>query len=501
MPDQLLIVTPEKGLGESICRTLEDGGDYRAALAASPQEALALARQVRFSLAVLDVNLSESDRAELGQALQEASPGLRLMVTPGAKGDHVLAASFPLADLLKQIERLMRPTALPWLQDVNRAAQHLTRLSLEVSALAALITRSGSLWAYAGQLPQAAAEELSRVALSGPPRHGAAESSDLARFIRLEATGGEYMLYTTPLDDDMILALTFEAEMPFSQIRAQAGQLARALAAPPKAPGANQPTLPPAPQSVPPQPASSSPAPGGPPSRHPDKPPSGAPSPREIRAALQKLFASLDTSRDAARNRAAVPAEPDPIESGMDEHWPDLDMIEKIFTPSDGAVESAPILAEPLEDDVLFQPVPLPDSAEGQITGLPGGPAACYSLHYACLLVPRLPHHHLAGALKPELAAWMRELCRAFEWRLEHLSIRPDYLLWICSAEPETSPGYLIRLIRRHTSQRIFSEFPHLALKNPSGDFWAPGYLVIATAQPPPAAVVRDFLAAIRSGQ
>jgi len=41
---------------------------------------------------------------------------------------------------------------LPWLSDENKAAQHLTRITLESSAQAALITRKNQMWAYAGGL-------------------------------------------------------------------------------------------------------------------------------------------------------------------------------------------------------------------------------------------------------------------------------------------------------------------------------------------------------------
>ena len=49
---------------------------------------------------------------------------------------------------------------LPWLTDVNTAAQHLTRLTLESSSQAALIVRNNEVWAYAGELVQAAAQEV-----------------------------------------------------------------------------------------------------------------------------------------------------------------------------------------------------------------------------------------------------------------------------------------------------------------------------------------------------
>ena len=74
---------------------------------------------------------------------------------------------------------------LPWLQDVTKAAQHLTRLTLESSAQAALITRGEHLWAYAGQLSQNAAKEL---AVTVTRHWDGQKGSDLLRFVRLEAT-------------------------------------------------------------------------------------------------------------------------------------------------------------------------------------------------------------------------------------------------------------------------------------------------------------------------
>ena len=122
-----------------------------------------------------------------------------------------------------------RNPTLPWLQDVTKAAQHLTRLTLESSAQAALITRGETLWAYAGQLSQGAAKEL---ALAVTRHWDGQKGSDLLRFVRLEATKAEHMLYATRLADDVVLALVFDAETPFSTIRSQAGQLVDLLSTP-----------------------------------------------------------------------------------------------------------------------------------------------------------------------------------------------------------------------------------------------------------------------------
>jgi hypothetical protein len=101
---------------------------------------------------------------------------------------------------------------------------------LETAAQAALIVCQGRLWAYAGELPQPAAQELAEAVADCWDRNG---ESDLARFVHLDSDNGEYMLYATALGGGMVLALVFGVETPFSKIRSQAGHLARLLATPP----------------------------------------------------------------------------------------------------------------------------------------------------------------------------------------------------------------------------------------------------------------------------
>ncbi len=122
-------------------------------------------------------------------------------------------------------------------------------------------------------------------------------------------------------------------------------------------------------------------------------------------------------------------------------------------------------------------------------------------LHYACVLVPRMPHHHITGDLARNLNQWVRRICTAFGWRLVHLAIRPNYLHWVVQVLPNTSPAYAVRVIREHTSHRIFSTFPYLAHDNPSGDFWAPGYLVVGQAHPLSQNTILEFLWEVRRRQ
>jgi REP element-mobilizing transposase RayT/DNA-binding NarL/FixJ family response regulator len=122
-------------------------------------------------------------------------------------------------------------------------------------------------------------------------------------------------------------------------------------------------------------------------------------------------------------------------------------------------------------------------------------------LNYTCVLLPRLPQHYLTGDLADHLAQWVQHLCLAFGWRLEGISLRPEYLQWTVQVAPSVSPGNLVRIIRQRTSLHIFTTFEHIKQQNPSGDFWATGYLIVSGPQPPSAQLLREYIAQTRKRQ
>ena len=516
----ILIVTPTAGFGGLIQQTLEMAG-YQPVLARDAGRAIEQARRASFSLAILDADLENTDLSQLGEDLRKLLPGLRLISTPPCDDsqvsqnftpDAILNKPFYLPDLLEMVEKLARSGPVtplpggkstapdreripdvddgggpppPWLQDEALAVRRLARLAPE-PAQAAFILRHGELWVRAGQLPEEAAEELAQTAMQswsqGEDHPGG--QSNLARFVRLRSVEGEFMLYATRLAAGMVLALAFDAGAPFSKIRTQAASLARALMSPPgeEEPLFSQPSneieteeselreqvaaAPPflPPDLVPP------PTPGHPVKRSaaPSVPGPERPSPQTI----------IDLGEiEVAQTFAAIFEQ-------------ETDSSLAVAQPADLQIE------RPGNIEEAARPVDLMGSLEYQ--QLPSG---VYLLSYACVLIPRLPQHHLTGSLPVRLADWVQQLNLSFGWRLETLSIRPDYLMWISQVTPDTSAGQVVKVMRRHTSQHIFEEFPLLARDNPSVDFWASGYLAITTSQPPPPQVLIDFVAQTRRRQ
>jgi REP element-mobilizing transposase RayT len=402
---------------------------------------------------------------------------------------------------------------ISWLNDQNKAAQHLTRITLESSSQAALITRKNDLWAYAGSLAQNAAKEVAQTITRN---WDGQKGSDLLRFIRLESTKAEHMLYATRLTQDATLALVFDSETPFSTIRSQASRLTTDLES----------------EADEPQPQSQPVAAAEPPAADVDIPrikdilnniPTPNPEPattHEFRLPPRKeSFDPNETRISTSLSNASVfKREASPVAQikktsitvNMPKAAPQTEspLSQTVFEQADVTMPSRP-KARP--ETPLARPAPGDDQsaatresptteAERKLIVEPTT-AGLYHLTYACLLVPRFVSHYLTGDIADKVGEWLPNICIAFGWRLEFLAVRPEYLQWVVNVQPNTSPGYLMRIMRQQTSEKIFGEFPRTRKENPSGDFWAPGYLIMGGTQPHPQQLVRDYIRQTRQRQ
>jgi REP element-mobilizing transposase RayT len=574
MKANLLVVSAQSSFGELIRQSLSDTGSFRVQVVKDKLGAVLALKNEHSTLALLDMELGESEIIEIGRALRNVNPDLDLVILADEELPPSMDAIRPWVLLRKpfylpDFVRLMRAVPvvpnqvldkieaeiklkgteekitpaqendetpdIPWLRDVSKAAQHLTRLTLESSAQAALITRDKELWAYAGQLSQNAANELAGTV----SRHwDGQKGNDLLRFVRLESTKAEHMLYATSMTRDVILALVFDAETPFSQIRSQANALAKSLAVAKTGPFVS---LGRKPDSLEEQVRAESEADDFDESSEDleipsiaeildEVPPPVAPERMEMDAPRMNLDdyeesgsnkdLDLDPSAAATRPSTPLPKESDfhpSHESSPAIHLRDLALEEETVEQQKSLSEIVDELAATMPsrsqhrrpETPLRRPTPgeLDETRPHSITEVAGrmitesASPAMAQLNYACLLVPRFTAHYLTGDLADRLSEWMPDNCIAFGWRLEFLAVRPEYLQWVVNVAPNTSPGYLMRIMRQQTSQKIFAEFPRLERENPSGDFWAPGYLIMGGLQPHPPQLVKDYIKQTRIRQ
>jgi len=525
MPADILVTTTSSQLGDTIRHTLEETELYRIHVVTNKSSAIVRADEIGAPLAMLDYSLNEEWVQDIGSALRTIHPSINLIilcdddVTPPSfdklRPWILVRKPFRMSNFMTAISEPQTTsvtkndenTTLPWLNDQNKAAQHLTRLTLESSAQAALITRKNSLWAYAGSLSQNAAKEVAQTVTRN---WDGQKGSDLLRFIRLESTKAEHMLYATRLATDTVLALVFDAETPFSTIRSQASQLVTDLddespePQKPAKPAENQDDF----QDIPPiaNILTNIPTPNPEPAttrdfRLPPKKEIFDPNETRVSAPLSNVSAFKREASPAVQlNKKPVTAN-QPKESGASVQSPQsvFDQVD-VTAPSRPRLRPETPIAKPAPGSLEVTRESPTTEAVRKLVVEPTT-AGLYHLTYACLLVPRFSAHYITGDLADQVGEWLPNICIAFGWRLEYLSVRPEYLQWVVNVQPNTSPGYLMRIMRQQISEKIFSEFPRMKKENPSGDFWAPGYLIMGGTQPHPQQLVRDYIRQTRQRQ
>jgi len=548
MPADILVITTSTQLGDSIRRILEEAEIYRIHVVTNKASAIVRADEIGAPLAMLDYSFNEEWVQEIGSALRTIRPGINIIVlcedgvTPPAfdvlRPWILVRKPFRMSNFMTAIsepqsastpstapEQVENPV-LPWLSDQNKAAQHLTRLTLESSAQAALVTQRNNLWAYAGSLSQGAAKEVAQTVTRN---WDGQKGSDLLRFIRLESTRAEHMLYATRLSADIVLSLVFDAETPFSTIRSQASQLITKLDN--EHPEPQKPVnfieassmdqddaldIPPIKDIL-----TNIPAPNPEPVttrdfKSPQKKEVFDPNETRVSVPLSNasVFRREDVPAPQRTNKVPVTVNQSKVSEVSVQQQPPLPTVfdeVEVTAPSRPKARPETPVARPkpesIETDVTRESPVAGETRESPTTDavrklvVEPTTAGLYHLTYACLLVPRFSSHHITGDLSDRLGEWLPNICIAFGWRLEYLSVRPEYLQWVANVQPNTSPGYLMRIMRQQTSEKIFSEFPRMKKENPSGDFWAPGYLIMGGTQPHPQQLVRDYIRQTRQRQ
>jgi len=534
MPADLLVISPSASVAENIRRAVEDTKFYRVHIVNNKASAIVRANEIGVPMALLDVALGEEWVQEIGIALRTIRSGINLVLLCEETGAPpafdelrpwiLVRKPFRMSEFMNVISQPQQAVPAPppssttqqymvWLSDPNRAAQHLTRLTLESSAQAALITKKSDLWAYAGGLSQNAAKEVAQTVTRN---WDGQKGSDLLRFIRLESTKAEHMLYATRLTSESVLALVFDAETPFSTIRSQASQLLTDFGTdkPEQKSSAGQHThgnevvneeeeldATPSISSI----LSDIPQPNPEPLttrlfNTPKQEENFDPNQTRVSDALSNasVFSREPSPARPAINQVRQAKVVEPRPEPRNETQTIFDEVEVTAPSRPKTRPETPIQPKVGENDATRES---PSTEAARKLTVEPITAGLYHLTYACLLVPRFSSHYLTGDLSERLGEWLPSICIAFGWRLEYLAVRPEYLQWVVNVQPNTSPGYLMRIMRQQTSEKIFADFPRMKRENPSGDFWAPGYLIMGGSQPHPAQLVRDYIRQTRQRQ
>jgi CheY-like chemotaxis protein len=271
--NSILVVDSNEGFAALLRESLEQSGDYRATVAANGDEALQALAVADFDLAIVDLGLSEPDGATLARMLRERNGNLRLMLIPlvgeelppeaaGLTVQGILPKPFFLPDLPGRIAQALarqvgesvsgargrgaqsktadpappaqaasagsvRPavSSAERLNAVGRhaveIAQKMKGLAQEVNAESVILTCGGGLLAHTGRLPVERAGELAQAVTENwrtSVRVAQVLGQAQSRFEQ-STEGGEHLLYSLAVAEDLILSVALRAGVPLGMIR------------------------------------------------------------------------------------------------------------------------------------------------------------------------------------------------------------------------------------------------------------------------------------------
>ena len=268
----ILLVDSNEPFATMLQESLEHGGEYRATVTTSGDEALEALAAAKFDLAIVDLGLTEPDGAAVVRMLRQRQADLRLMLIPlvgeelpselaGLDVQGVLPKPFFLPELPGRIaDALARPTggdpdiaetggpgtvsARPATvreripkhvsvskEHVPRIVQAMDALAQEINAEAVILTHRGELIAHTGRLSAEEADGLAQI-VGESWQTSARVAQILGREqLRFEQSveGGEHMFYSLAVTQDIILSAALGTSVPLGIIRLQAKTTADAL--------------------------------------------------------------------------------------------------------------------------------------------------------------------------------------------------------------------------------------------------------------------------------
>lgn len=289
--DNILIVDGNTAFATVLKETLERDGGYQATVVSNGGEALRALDIGDFDLAIVDLGLSDPDGVSVVRELRRRQADLAVMVIPagddgvpaGLQGvplQGVLSMPFFFPDLPARIAEALRSARAvgsggaaadqiasgvrqqagaaldarapkPTERRVSRAAlsgadlkdavrrraaeiaRELNILVRDINADAALLTQGSELLAHTGRL---AAEDIDRLAqaVEGGWRIAEQVAQVLGRHqgrFEQSTEGGEYLLYSVAVAENLILSVALSSGVPLGMVRHRAKDVADALRA------------------------------------------------------------------------------------------------------------------------------------------------------------------------------------------------------------------------------------------------------------------------------
>ena len=507
MSGSILIADANRGFAGMLQQAIVEAG-FSCQTAASVREAIDLASSAQVSLAIIDLDLPDAVPSAFIADLRRASPGIILLGIPpddeakarelptlGLQG--TLTKPFYMPDFIPQLKTLLSepPPALkeastPGLlaaeekllemlgiggvetplrpgspapahveaeppareldfPDATHASAMLARLTAGTATRASLLNREGKLFAFAGELSADHALQAARLVAGGWNRH---ERGVWLRYMRLQGTEEDLLLYSTPASGRYVLALVFPSHTPVREARSLTHTVLEGLYHGGAAEVEEAQRLAPA---------------------------------RAGKTAVLRTRPKADEPVQAV----AVPAKT----RRLDARKAPLAAKERApAAPSRAAPRTAARVTADLKPPVG------PVAADRSPTTVE---VAGIRLNYNIVLTPADPTHRLLPEIASDLEGYVRTQIAKHGWRAQRITVRPDHCLISLSAPASSPPSDIIRVLRSETSAHILARLAPAGGSPAAGEYWTATHLLTTQEQPPTPGQIANFIAQTRKSQ
>ena len=484
----IIVVTPSPELGEIICESLKEHANIEH-FSKIPDAISSITRDEKCQQVILDMELGELSLLDLGSALRLINPKIEFLIIskdePPTDLERILPWKFLrkpilLHDLLAALGIETAPdgetsniinldilenentATLHWTNNAGLATRYLAQLIEKSFAQEALLIQNQVVWSYAGRLPEESVQELN-VKINKVMNQET--KCDCTKFIRLETTQTEYTLYASLLALGVILALVFDPDIPFGIVRKKTKELANTLllldsddirlkslsAGRMESKGIFEEKTIPMQQNI--LPSSF-----------------GAEFGADDGLESSSIGYSVNNSLNPLPNRQSNPKSIDQV--------PGLDLINDLRLTNQGGGSAPAVKEKNVKENGYKQDFTQPERHQLSLMN-EFLPDALYNLSYSFLLITRFDSNYPPLDRDEIIKDCIKKLHVSYGWKLESLEIHQDFLRWVSSFPPTFAPSRHIETIRKETSKRLFEDFPQFKQVNLSGDYWAPGYLVV----------------------
>ncbi|HEY76545.1 MAG TPA: response regulator [Thermoflexia bacterium] len=249
MSRHILVVDPNVPFATMLAQSLQEMVNSQATAVHSGESALDALAAGSYDLVIVDMGLQDIPGPDFVRALRERHPDLPIIIIPlagdavppelnGVEVQGTLPKPFFLPDLPARINAALsgpaqaEPSPPSALGDLTEEIlQEMSRLANEIQAKAVLLTRGDQVLAQAGDLPPEEARDLA-IAIAESWHTSARVAKILGKEqLRFEQSigGGEHLLYSLALVEDLLLSALIEGKVPLGIIRHRSRETAEAI--------------------------------------------------------------------------------------------------------------------------------------------------------------------------------------------------------------------------------------------------------------------------------